>query len=151
MNVLKHQTKRISELLPKIARNLRIAPLIEKVKPGLTTSQLMVLLILKETEKAFLPIGKLAKKLAVSFPTVSGIVDRLYKGKLVKRKRDSEDRRLVLVQLTNKGKKTVDKLLKAFEEILFKVLKEIPEAERETIVKATERVSKFSNALSKNA
>lgn len=149
MNELKNQTKRISKLLPKIARNLRVARLIDEVKPGLTTSQLMVLLILKDKETA-LPVGKLAQQLSVSFPAVSGIVDRLYKEKLVERKRSSQDRRLVLVKLTNTGKEVVEKLLKAFEELLINVLKKIPEAERKTITKAVERVFEFSIALSKD-
>lgn len=151
MDSLTLQTKQISKLLPKIARNLRITRLIDNVKPGLTTSQLMVLLILQDKEGTPISVGKLAEQLSVSFPSVSGIIDRLYKEKFVERKRSSEDRRLVLVELTNAGKATVAKLLNAFEKLLFDVLKNMPETERKTIVRAAEKVTEFSTALSKDA
>ena len=151
MNNLTLQTKQISELLPKIARNLQIARLIDEVKPGLTTSQLMILLILRDKENATLPVGKLAQQLSISFPAVSGIIDRLYKEKLVERKRSSKDRRLVLVKLTTAGKEIVEKLLKAFEDLLFDVLKKIPKTERKAITKAVKRVFEFSIALSEDA
>ena len=56
----------------------------------------------------------------------------------------------MLVKLTNTGKEIVEKLLKAFEKLLFDVLKKIPEAERKTITKAIERVFEFSVVLSKD-
>lgn len=151
MHDLTLQTKQISELLPKIAINLRIARLIDEVKPGLTTSQLMVLLTMKEKKNVAIPVGSLAEQLSVSFPAVSGIIDRLVKEKLIKRKRSSKDRRLVLIELTDSGVKIIEKLLKTFEKLLFDILKKMPEKEREAIVKAIERVFEFSIILSKDA
>ena len=151
MDNLKQQTKYTLELLPKIARNLRIAPLIDEVKPGLTTSQLMILLILKDTKDVPLPIGKLAQELSISFPAVSGIVNRLHKEKLIERIHSRQDRRLVLVKLTDTGKDVVEKLLNDFKKLLFNVLEKMPETERRTAMKAIEKVSEFSAALSKDA
>ncbi len=151
MDDLKQQTKNTLELLPKIARNLRIAPLIDEVKPGLTTSQLIILLILNDTKGVPLPVGKLVQELAVSFPAVSGIVDRLHKEKLIERSHSNQDRRLVLVKLTGTGEEMVEKLLKTFEDLLSNVLKKMSKSERHIIVKAVERVSEFSITLSKNA
>mgnify|MGYP001126840536 CR=1 FL=1 len=147
MNSLKHQVKRISELLPKIVRNLRIARLIEGVKPGLTTSQLMVLLILKGTKKFPIPVGKLVQELAVSFPTVTGIVDRLYHENLVERISSESDRRLVLLKLTEEGTKVIDKLQKALEQILIKVLRKMNPAEQKAITEAAEKIFEFSLML----
>lgn len=151
MDKLKQQTKHISELLPKVARNLRIAPLIDEVKPGLTTSQLMVLLILKDIKDTALPVGKLAEELAVSFPSVSGIIDRLHKEKLIKRFHCKQDRRLVLVKLTTTGNEVVEKLIDAFEKLIQTVLKEMPITEQKSIVKAIETVFTFSTVLSKTS
>ncbi len=151
MDSLTLQTKQMSKLLPKIVRDLRIARLIDEVKPGLTTSQLMILLILKDTKGVPLPVGKLAQELSVSFPSVSGIVDRLHKEKLIERSHSRKDRRLVLVKLTDTGKDIVEKLLNDFEKLLFNVLEKMPETERRTVMKAIEKVFEFSAALSKNA
>lgn len=147
MNSLKHQVKRISELLPKIVRNLRIARLIEAVKPGLTTSQLMVLLILKGTKKFPIPVGKLVQELAVSFPTVTGIVDRLCRENLVGRISSESDRRLVLLKLTKEGTKVIDHLQKALEQLLLKVLRKMNPAEQKAITEAAEKIFEFSLML----
>lgn len=147
MNSLKHQIKEISELLPKIVRNLRIARLIEGVKPGLTTSQLMVLLILKGTKKFPIPVGKLVQELAVSFPTVTGIVGRLCDENLVERISSESDRRLVLLKLTKEGTKVIDQLQKALEQLLIKVLRKMNPAEQKAITEAAEKIFEFSLML----
>lgn len=147
MNSLKHQIKEISELLPKIVRNLRIARLIEGVKPGLTTSQLMVLLILRGTKKFPIPVGKLVQELAVSFPTVTGIVGRLCDENLVERISSESDRRLVLLKLTKEGTKVIDQLQKALEQLLIKVLRKMNPAEQKAITEAAEKIFEFSLML----
>jgi MarR family transcriptional regulator, organic hydroperoxide resistance regulator len=50
-------------------------------------------------------IGQLAAEMHIGAPTVTGIVDRLVRDGLVKRHRETVDRRKVLVGLTAKGKK----------------------------------------------
>ncbi len=150
MNILTQQTKQIAGLLPKIARNLQIAPLIDEVKPGLTTSQLIVLLILKDMNGVAIPVGKLSQELAISFPAVSGIIDRLHRDKLIERSHSRQDRRIVLVKLSDTGKDIVEKLLNTFENLIFNVLGKIPETDRQVITKAIVRVFNFSIALSKN-
>lgn len=151
MNKINQQVKYISKLLPKIARNLRIAPLIDAVKPGLTTSQLMILLVLMDMKDAALPIGNLTQELAISFPSVTGIIDRLYKENLVERTHSEQDRRLVLVKLTDEGKEIADKLMKSFEELLFTVFEKLPETEQKSIMKSIESVFTFSDILSKSS
>ena len=44
----------------------------------------------------------------------------------------------------------MEKLLNAFEELLFNIFKKISETERKTITKAIKRVFEFSIALSKD-
>lgn len=151
MNKINQQVKYISKLLPKIARNLRIAPLIDAVKPGLTTSQLMILLVLRDIKDAALPIGNLTQELAISFPSVTGIIDRLYKENLVERTHSEQDRRLVLVKLTAEGREIADKLMKSFEELLFTVFEKLPETEQKSIMKSIESVFTFSDILSKSS
>ena len=150
MNQLTQQTKQIAELLPKISKNLQIVPLLNEVKPGLTTSQLIILLILRDMKNAALPVGKLAQELAISFPAVSGIIDRLYRDKLIERSHSTQDRRIVLVKLSDTGKDIIEKLLHSFETIIFDILKKIPEMDRQSIINATQRVLTFSSALTKN-
>jgi len=49
-------------------------------------------------------MGQLAKLLGVTEKTVTGVVDRLENSGMVERVRDAEDRRIIHVQLTDKGR-----------------------------------------------
>ncbi len=53
---------------------------------------------------------KLATALGVTPPSVTGIVDRLVERELVTRKEDPEDRRVLLLKTTEKGKALLAKL-----------------------------------------
>jgi MarR family 2-MHQ and catechol resistance regulon transcriptional repressor len=50
-----------------------------------------------------LPFGEIGAKMMVTVSNLTGIVDRLEEKKLVTRKRDQKDRRVVHVLLTEKG------------------------------------------------
>jgi DNA-binding MarR family transcriptional regulator len=51
------------------------------------------------------PIGELGKNAQVKSSTITDMVDRLEKERIVERVRDSQDRRVVRVRLTEKGRK----------------------------------------------
>ena len=68
---------------------------------GLTGPQLMVLREARRMGSA--PISALARKVNLSQPTVSGIVDRLERRALVRRDRSTSDRRTVAVTITPEG------------------------------------------------
>ncbi len=68
---------------------------------GLTTTQLRVLFLVGAAPGV--TAGELATRLAVTPPTISGIVDRLVKMGLMRREDDESDRRLVRNHLTVAG------------------------------------------------
>jgi DNA-binding MarR family transcriptional regulator len=72
---------------------------------GITGPQLWVLKTVFQNES--LPLGKLSQKMYLHPSTITGVIDRLEKKGYVSRDRDREDRRVVMVQLTPKGKRLV--------------------------------------------
>jgi DNA-binding MarR family transcriptional regulator len=70
---------------------------------GITGPQLWVLKTV--FKNGGLPLGELSQKMYLHPSTVTGVVDRLEKKGYVSRDRDPEDRRVVMVQLTPKGKR----------------------------------------------
>jgi MarR family transcriptional regulator, organic hydroperoxide resistance regulator len=72
---------------------------------GITGPQLWVLKTV--FKNGSLPLGELSQKMYLHPSTISGVVDRLEKKGYVSRDRDDEDRRVVMVQLTPKGKRLV--------------------------------------------
>lgn len=69
---------------------------------GLTSSQYNVLRILRGEGKP-LPSLEIADRMVQVVPAITGLVDRLEKQDLVKRKRCTEDRRVVYIELTKKA------------------------------------------------
>lgn len=69
---------------------------------GVTPPQWGVLVALWEQDG--LPLSELAKRSYFDGPTMTGIVDRLESAGLVTRRRDSQDRRVISVYLTDAGR-----------------------------------------------
>jgi DNA-binding MarR family transcriptional regulator len=75
-------------------------------KYSVTAAQLNCLLALHEYGP--LPSSQIAKAIMVKSSTLTGIIDRLEKKGLAERIRNSPDRRIVTIQLTETGRKLAD-------------------------------------------
>jgi DNA-binding MarR family transcriptional regulator len=73
--------------------------------PSVTMQQLRVMMILHTDGPT--RVSVLARKLNVSTPTVTGILDRLVRQELTYRQDDPRDRRVVLNALTDKGREVI--------------------------------------------
>ena len=82
-------------------------------KVGITPPQFYVLATIGYA--GGLPFGEIGAKMMVTVSNLTGIVDRLEEKKLVSRKRDENDRRVVHVVLTDKGAKLYKSTLPLFE------------------------------------
>lgn len=76
---------------------------------GLTPSQYNVLRILRGEGKP-LPSLEIADRMIQVVPAITGLIDRLEKQKLVQRRRCTEDRRVVYVEITSKALRTLGKI-----------------------------------------
>ena len=74
---------------------------------GLTVPQLVILKEVAASSNA--PIGSIARQISLSQATVTTIVDRLEQRGLVERNRANDDRRKVLVTITDRGADLVDR------------------------------------------
>jgi DNA-binding MarR family transcriptional regulator len=82
-------------------------------KVGLTPPQFYVLATIGYAGS--LPFGEIGAKMMVTVSNLTGIVDRLEQKKLVLRKRDETDRRVVHVKLTDKGTNLYKSTIPLFE------------------------------------
>lgn len=90
---------------------------------GLTTAQLRVLFLVREAPGV--TAGELAQKLAVTPPTISGIVDRLVRLDLIRREDDESDRRLVRNMLTDQGEKSCKRLEQGVGAFMYRIMVEM--------------------------
>ena len=83
---------------------------------GLTSPQFYVLATLGYA--GGLPFGEIGEKMMVTVSNLTGIVDRLEEKGLVARERDSDDRRVVRVKLTERGAKLYKSTIPLFEKCI---------------------------------
>ena len=133
--------KEIDENLREINKILNRDLKREMIRLDLGLSHFYILTTLYR--KKVLSSGNLAKSLDVRNSTITSLVDRLVKLSLVKRRRDERDRRVVLVELTDKGKKLTEKLLTLRKERLKEIVKELPEEKVKEIYESIKRVKEI--------
>jgi DNA-binding MarR family transcriptional regulator len=85
----------------------------------------------------------LSKSLTVSMPTMTAMVDRLETANMVKRERDTDDRRVVRVRLTAGGKKELEKLVHIRRGEMEKILMHLTEAEMKNFLVSIETVAQL--------
>lgn len=100
--------EQVAEDFRRVNRLVRAGPADEWASLNLTMAQVKALFILAAHEPC--RMGQLAQCLSVSLPSATGTVDRLVQAGLVERLADPDDRRLVLVRLTEAGRTLVEQL-----------------------------------------
>jgi DNA-binding MarR family transcriptional regulator len=108
-------------------------------KYGLTGSQYNVLRILRGEGKP-LPILEIASRMVQVVPGITGLIDRLEAADFVHRDRSTEDRRVILVSITDKALSVlaaIDEPLQSLEE---KLLRCLSLDERRDLIRVLEKV-----------
>jgi DNA-binding MarR family transcriptional regulator len=100
-------------------------------KVGLTPPQFYVLATIGYA--GGLPFGEIGAKMMVTVSNLTGIVDRLEEKKLVLRKRDEDDRRVVYVVLTDKGAKLYRSTLPVFEKTVSEIFSSLDGAQQKEL------------------
>ncbi|WP_143415436.1 MarR family transcriptional regulator [Geobacillus sp. E263] len=117
----------------------------DAARVGITEVQLMILYTLLKKEN--IRLNDLAEKLNLSNSNVSGTVERLVSAGLVARETSKEDRRAVILSLTDKGRQ---KIKEAFnhESILLQRLRKIEQTiDMEEILQFLSIQQKMKNIL----
>jgi len=108
---------------------------------NLTSAQIKLLTCFGDRDE--LTMTELSRKLGVSMPTMTALVDRLVNSKMVKRDRDSMDRRVVKAQLTDMGRTILKKLVRIRRKEMEKILMNLSEEEMENFLISIEMVARL--------
>lgn len=134
VNEIENALRRINRVLNKDLKK-------EMMKLDLSLSHFYILTTLYKEEK--MSSGDVAESLGVANATITSLVDKFVKLSYVKRRRDKKDRRVVLVELTEKGKEVAEKLLSLRRKRLAEILKRLPEESVKEIYEAINRVKEM--------
>jgi|GEM_PF-892330 len=142
METVEQIAKELVVLFPKIIRGANGT---FPAEIHVTLSQMQILMTVHDLGKA--SISTLARQRKVSLPTVTGITERMIKQGLLERVFDSRDRRKVLLQLTETGKKVIKALLTAIKNRWKKILLFLSQEEQEAFLKAVKRMVEVLNEI----
>ncbi|MBW1827923.1 MAG: MarR family transcriptional regulator [Deltaproteobacteria bacterium] len=106
---------------------------------SISAAQLNCLLTLFENGP--LPPSQIAKHMLVKSSTVTGVVDRLEQKGLVRRVRNSPDRRIVTIELTETGNQLAENAPPPIQQKIVDGLKKISEKEIDEIVFALTKLT----------
>jgi DNA-binding MarR family transcriptional regulator len=103
----------------------------------LTLPQAQVLRVLRHGP---VPTGQLASELRISAPAITQLTDRLIRKGLIERRAAADDRRCVIVALSERGARLVNQFRKRRCDIFRHALADLSEADRKQVIEVLRRV-----------
>jgi DNA-binding MarR family transcriptional regulator len=118
-----------------------VAPMNEVLRgAGLSSSQYNILRILRGSGEEGLPCGEISERMVRRDPDLTRLLDRLEAAGLVRRERDTRDRRIVRAMVTDAGLKLLESLDDPVEETLRRSLAHVPVARLRALLELLEEV-----------
>ncbi len=111
---------------------------------GLTGPQLLVMQRLAHYGE--MTAGVIAREVSLSQPTVTSIVDRLERKGLLERKRSADDKRKVMLSMTEQGKAALEKAPQLMQESFVRTFGQLEDWEQTLILSSLQRVAGMMNA-----
>lgn len=139
-NLVMEQTKRLLDSYLRVSRRMSLQFRNYFGQLELTFPQMLVLTAL--SEEGTMPISRLAQYVGSANSTVSGIVDRLEKMRLVRRIRSEDDRRVIYVALTDEYRSMQKRMEPSVSAYLAKPLRALSRQELDGICTAMEKLDR---------
>lgn len=131
-------SKRLNELMPNLIREFTKRQKNPLAKGEISLPQLLVLNFIKNKGEAIM--SEISRHMATTLSAATGIVDRLVQAHLLTRQRDEEDRRLVKITLTRKGREIVESVERERFLLIKDVFGKLSEKERQSYLEILEKV-----------
>jgi MarR family 2-MHQ and catechol resistance regulon transcriptional repressor len=101
-------------------------------KNGLTVSEFGVMEFLLHKGKQ--PVQQIAEKILVTSGTITYVINKLIEKGFIKRERCKKDKRIYYVDLTEEGKRFIEKVFKDHEKFLSKLFGEIDKEDKKELI-----------------
>ncbi len=116
-------------LMKRLLRSVNLLDKEMELNFGISSTRALTLLALTDNKR--LKMNELSEEMFLTSSTMTRIIDNLIRDELVERGGDPSDRRVVVVKLTNKGKRLTNDI-EEFKDRYFDVVKERIEDEGTT-------------------
>jgi DNA-binding MarR family transcriptional regulator len=135
----------LDDSVTKIERSLRhVAFIIKKrgrdilIDFGITGPQFSALLALRENPN--ITMGELCDKLFLACSTATDLVDRMDKNGFLERKRDTQDRRVIRLSISEMGKRVISEVVAARRRYVSSILEKLTEEEISQLAQSLDRL-----------
>ena len=128
-------------------KRLKAAAETNLTRAGLSVAEYRILRVLKEQGSS--PMNRFCPATMLSQPTITGIVDKMEQRGLVERVRSKEDRREVLIAITQKGSSAYAEGEEIHRRFVEKTLSDLKTEELTQLVSLLEKVADASDLLLK--
>lgn len=130
--------EQIATLMPKIGRRI-LLEFFQSV--DIPQTQLLTIMALYESEQC--SFSDICQRMGISPPTATALVDRLEANGYAKRVPSKTDRRVIHIELTDKGKKIAKKFRASVTKRWKKILDKMPNRDAETFLKTTQKIEEL--------
>ncbi|MFH1406453.1 MAG: TolC family protein [Candidatus Omnitrophota bacterium] len=140
--------KEIIGLLPELMRHFLRRQSHALARGKITVPQMAIMQLLMREEKC--TMSDIARHLSITTAAATGLIERLFRARLVERRGHEKDRRIVNIMLTEKGKRTVEDMSRQMQSTIRDVFGRLSAQERGAylrIVKKLCRIMKNSAVL----
>lgn len=139
------QIKRLQRSMDLIHKRVN-TEMLELLPPEITQPQMIMMYHLFKL--GLCKLSQLADRLHVKPSSITVMIDRLEKVGFVKRSADANDRRIVLVQLTEEGIDMIHKMVDLRGQSLARLFEDITDEQLEAVVEIFEKVTEpYSDLL----
>ena len=128
--------EKLGFLLQRIMKILRAQGRRVLAEENLTFPQYYALSLLNK--KGFWEMSDLKKELLITGAGATGIANHLIKKRLAQRRRSTDDRRVVNIRITDKGKKIIERAFRQRRDYLASILKRIDTDKKDLLMKGLE-------------
>lgn len=138
---------KIDDVLVALRRVIRATDLHSKhlaKTTGLTAPQILLLQTIRD--KGQVTIGEIANEISLSQATVTTIMDRLEKRKLVYRERSTQDKRKVHANLTDEGISVLQTAPRPLQDQFTREFGDLQEWEQTMIISSLQRIAQMMDA-----
>jgi MarR family transcriptional regulator, organic hydroperoxide resistance regulator len=115
------------ELIQRLVRTLQLFERATLTRHGFTFSQCYTMLNIHQNK--VITMNELSTKMNLDTSTMTRVVNRLLRDDYLHRERNPEDRRVVFISLTEKGKEAAEELAREVSDFYRNILNQIPRGE----------------------
>ena len=126
------------QVLPQVVRGIMRRETHALAKGQVTAPQFFVLAVI--CCQGAQNMSALAEELRVSLPAMTGLINRLCKMKVVKRIYKETDRRVILIDITSKGKRLIEAVHQQKRKSIIDLFGQLPKKDREDYLRILKKI-----------